>query len=362
MIDSRTIRNLLVTASVAGFVVVLGAFNASKPRILVLHSAGPDSPWAAGVDRGIREILAANRRPVTVRWHRLGLTRRLTPEARETAVASGRQAIDAFDPDVLVAVDDEANAAVARGYNGPGRPRVLYVSIDLPPEAYGYGAATDASGIGERLPLAAVRDAVSAIRGTDRSEQKIAAVAVDNETGRAERMQVEAFDWSPHTLVAVAAAADAAGWRRFIETDAADADVLLVLSTSGLDESDGTPSDGPQLAEWVEANARPLPIGLHAGYVRDGGGLAISPPPVAFGRLAMERALALLDTPSGQTAGLPPPVVSEHFDVAVDPRRLTRRGVVVPPIYIEAARAAGNLVGEDAVVPPVAASGAGGRN
>ncbi len=342
--DARLIRGFLVTLATAGFVAILAAFNASKPRILVLQAAEKGTPWASGVDRGIRAVLAANRRPVSVAWHWLGLTRTLSPQGRATAVASAHRAIASFDPDVLMAIDDEANAAVAQEYARSGRPRVLYVSIDRVPEAYGYGPGANATGIVERLPLAAVCDALSAIRAG--RPLRIAAVGAANDTGRAELAQVESFDWAPHTLVAIRAATDTADWRRFVETDAATADVLLVLSYAGLDGPDGRPVDERELANWVEESARPLPIGLHAGYVFDGGGFAISPPPVATGRLAMTLALDLLDSPSGHASQLPPPAISDHFDVAVNRRRLDRRQVTLPPIYIEAARAAGSLVDE----------------
>lgn len=342
--DARLIRGFLVAIATVGFVATLAAFNASKPRILVLQAAEKGTPWADGVDRGIRAVLAANRRPVSVAWHWLGLTRTLSPQGRATAVASARRAIASFDPDVIMAIDDEANAAVAQEYARAGRPRVLYVSIDREPEAYGYGPYANATGIVERLPLAAVRDALSAIRPG--WQLRIAAVGAANETGQAELAQVESFDWAPHALVAARAATDTDGWRRFVETEAAAADVLLVLSYTGLDGSDGRPVDERELANWVEDSARPLPIGLHAGFVYDGGGFAISPPPVATGRLAMTLALELLDSPCGQATQLPPPSISDHFDVAVNRRCLERRQVTLPRIYLEAARAAGNLVDE----------------
>ncbi len=342
--DARLIRGFLVALATVGFVAILAAFNASKPRILVLQAAEKGTPWAAGVDRGIRAVLATNRRPVSVAWHWLGLTRTLSPQGRASAVASARRAIASFDPDVLMAIDDEANAAVAQDYAQAGRPRVVYVSIDRLPEAYGYGPGANATGIVERLPLAAVCDALSAIRVGQ--QLRIAAVGAANDTGQAELAQVESFDWGPHTLVAVRAATDTVDWRRFVETDAAPADVLLVLSYAGLDGPDGRPVDERELANWVEDSARPLPIGLHAGYVFDGGGFAISPPPVSTGRLAMTLALALLDSPSGHATDLPPPALPDHFDVAVNRRRLAQRQVKLPPIYLEAARAAGNLVDE----------------
>ena len=41
--------------------------------------------------------------------------------------------------------------------------------------------------------------------------------------------------------------------------------------------------------------------------------------------------------------GPPPPWTSSHFDVAVRPEALARRGFVLPQIYLEAARENGSL-------------------
>ena len=153
--------NLLIGGVIVAFVVLLGFFNVTKPRILVLHSAAQDSPWVQQVDRGMREALKQNRRPVSVEWNYLGLGAPAFPRSPEEASAQAHRAIEQFKPDVLIAVDDEANSLVARDYVGRDTPRILYVSVDRPPAAFGYQGAPNVSGIAERLPWDAVRDAVT---------------------------------------------------------------------------------------------------------------------------------------------------------------------------------------------------------
>ena len=339
-----TLRNLLVAASLAGFIGLLIAFNAAKPRILVLHSGDESSRWVGDVDAGLRAELAVNRRPVAATWHYLRLTLHTRPEARVAALAAARRAIATQDPDIVIAVDDESNRSIASQYVGRPRPRIVYASIDQPPTTYGYDTAANVSGIVEELPLAAVRDAASAIR--PRGALRIAAIAVASDTGRAERMQVEQFDWSPHTLVAAATAGTYADWRRFVEDSADTADVLLVLSFLGLARAadDVQPVEATEIAGWVEDHARPLPIGLHVDSVVAGGALSISPPPADYGRRAMRLALDWLTAPA--TAAPPAPLTSAHFDVAARPARLAARGVALPAIYIEAARAGLGLIAD----------------
>ena len=103
------------------------AFNATKPRILVLHSTSQDSAWAQQMDRGMRQALQVNRRPISVDWLYLDAGSPMSARETEETRAEARRSIDRIDPDVLIAVDDEANALVAQDFLGRER-RILYVS------------------------------------------------------------------------------------------------------------------------------------------------------------------------------------------------------------------------------------------
>lgn len=327
-------RRMLAGLFLGVSLLLLLAFNMERPRILVLHSASHDSRWVKDVNAGIRRVLAKNLLPVTVEWDYMDEDKRtdITPQAVEA-----HRAIARLDPDILIAVDDEANAQVARHYAGLDRPRIIYVSIDQLPAFYGYEGLPNVTGIAERLPLSAVRDVLPILPST--APQRIAAIAVDNPTGRAELSQVRDFDWSPHRLVASMAADTLVGWQAFVDERRVDTDILLVLSYAGLKLSSALGSgmaDGGTIANWVEAHAAPFPVGLHVAYVADGGGLAFAPPPTVFGEQAMSMALEWIEQPPGAQSA--PSAWSEHFDVAVRDGPLGRRGVKLQPIYIEAAR------------------------
>ena len=339
---SQRWKVILPGAFLAFGLCMLVVFNAARPRIMVLQSVGAESEWARGVDAGVRAALQSNRRPVSVEWQYLGVDTRSAAGVRATAAAEAWRAVDRFDPDVLIAVDDEANESVAREFAGRGGARVVFVSTDAAPAEYGFAGRTNVAGIAELLPLSAVRDAFRFTVG-DRP-LRVSAVAFDGPTGRAELAQVRAFDWSPHRLVETAAVGSLDAWKGFVESRGADADVLLVLSYAGLPLHDGDPvvADGPAIAAWTEEHSRPFPLGLHGSYVTHGGGLAIAPSPHDYGFLAMEMALDWVDPSNGSAP--PPLVTSAHFDVAVGAARLKARGIPVPPIYLEAARMGDRLL------------------
>lgn len=333
----RSWRNLLIGGFVLAFLLLLGSFNATKPRILVLHSGSSDSPWVKQVDKGMRSALDLNRRPVSMEWNYLDTASMTAARPAEQTAAEARRAIARFKPDVLIAVDDEANAFVARDYVGRERPRILYVSIDQPPAFYGYSGAPNVSGVAEQLPWKALRDSLSQIfPGRPLS---VAAVGVDGATGRAELAQLTAFDWGPVTLGRTALVSTAESWRDFVAQS--DADVLVVLHTEDLPDARGGVVGAADLNTWTQDNARPLPIGTQVGFVADGGGLSFSPPPDFYGESAIRLALDWLDDRT--SPGPPAPVESSHFEVAVRQGALARRGITLPQIYLEAARENGTL-------------------
>ena len=331
-------KNLLIGGFLAAFLILRGFFNATKPRILVLHSAGADSSWAQQVDRGMNEALARNRRPLSIERNYLGLDYPATPRRVEEARAESRRAVARFQPDVLIAVDDEANSLVARDYVGRERPRILYVSLNRPPADFGYAGAANVSGIAEQLPFAAVRDVVLDL--FPGRTPTVAVIGVENESGAAEMTQARAFAWSPLSVDEAALVATAEDWRAFVQRVAA-ADVLLVLGTHDLPGEGGVTVRAAEINRWTEEQARPLPIGTQVNFVEDGGSLSFSPPPDESGSRAIGLALDWLD--ARDTPGAPRALVSDHFEVAVRPVRLRERGLVLPPIYLEAARENGTL-------------------
>lgn len=329
---------MLAVACLLSFVLLLGFFNASKPRILVLHSGSPQSPWVQEVDRGMREALKVNRRPVTVEWMYMDVAAPGTPRQAGPAQAEAHRAIRREDPAVLIAVDDEANQLVARDYVDREEPRILYLSVDRPPAEYGYAGARNVSGISEQLPFAAIRDAITAM--FPGRSAAVSIIGVDSDTGHAEMAQAKEFGWGPLNVQAAQLVSTGRAWRDFVTANARS-DVLVVLSTQDLPDDDGRVFTAAEASRWTEDHSKALPIGTQVDFVRNGAALSFSPPPDDYGQKAIQLALDWLDDRS--TPGAPPPVQSSHFEVAIRQHALAGRQVSLPPIYIEAARESGSL-------------------
>lgn len=344
----RSLRRLMIVGFIAGGLLAMAAFRASLPKVLVLHSGSEGSTWVRGLDLAFDRELQDSRQPVRVERHYLRLDESPnTPEAVRMRVQDARRAIDRSAPDILIAVDDEANELVGRHYSNRSALRLLYVSIDQSPSRYGYEGHVATTGLAETLPLVAVRDAMEALRGRPPFEQgakfrqslRVAALARASETGRAELGQVQRFDWAPAQLVGTAAVVDFAQWKSVCESWNGNADVVLVLSYHGLPLVAGStkPVSGAELARWMEQKCHPVPIGMSSGYVADGGGLSIAPSPEEYGSSAMRITLQWLR--SDRNAPPPEARQASHFDVGLRAGLLRGRGLQLPPLYVEAAHA-----------------------
>lgn len=335
--NRKTWQHRLIAASMISFVLWLGVFNATKARLLVVHSSSASTPWVQAVDAGMQQALANNRRPISVSWMYLNLQSPTHQRQRQQSRAALQRMLDQVAPDVVIAVDDEANALMTQTALPSKGTRILYVSVDRSPNSYAYGDSVQVSGISETLPLAAVRDAAMTLFNGRRLTAAV--IGIDTPTGQAEMAQVRDFDWGPISIKASRLAATTAAWREFVRSTPAD--LLLVLSTQGLPEPDGSITAAGPLIRWTQAHAQALPIGTQIDFVPEGGALSFAPPPMAYGKQSIAAALDWLD--QRRSPGPPPAGTSAEFQVGLRQSVLAERGLQLPPIYREAARAAGTL-------------------
>lgn len=327
---------VLTGAALLIALLLLGAFNLTKPRILVLHSSDRSSSTVTRMDEGIRRTLDKNRQPMSVRWHYLGIDAMPDEDHRQDAAKVGLRTIEQFNPDVVIAVDDEAQEYVMRRFAGLERPKVVFTAIDHEPKEYGYVGAANVTGVRETLPLAAVRDMLQYVKKGQ--PVRLVILGDSGPTAKGQLKQVEAFNWAPHSVVGVHALGDFASWQAAIKNMDGKADAVLVLSSGGLPAGPGAAGVVPHadVIKWIEANARPLPIGADIDYVGQGGGLSVAPSAKAMGEIAAADALAWVKGPSaGQ-----PPLASQNarYSIAMRAAALRARDINLPSIYVEASR------------------------
>ena len=197
----RSIESLLIVVFLVGSVVLVTWFNLDKPRILILHSYDKEYSWVRDVNSGLKRVLD-KRTDYSLRWFYLDTKRRPWPDYKTNAGIAARRKIDAMQPDVIIAIDDDAQNYVMRHYVGDPRIRVVFAGVNNEPQDYGYVGATNVTGILERLPLEALKESLQIIAERNGLPQplRIRFIGDRSETVLGDEKYFRSHDWAPFVV------------------------------------------------------------------------------------------------------------------------------------------------------------------
>lgn len=311
-------------------------FVVNRPRILIIESESAGSHRSSQFKEGWAQTLRDKHLLAKVSWY--SLEQDLHPDA-ESKTQAALRSVDREAPDLVILVDDEANERVGRSLAKRNQNRLLFVGIDQNPEYYGYSANGQISGIVEQLRLEPFHELLAILYPG--VTLKYGVIGIDNPSGRARLEQIKGCPWSQHVLSDAILVRSFTEWQAFI-LNHQNLDVLLVLNLDTLANRVGEEKTAPisEVVNWTEVNSKPLPIGVEANYVANGGGLAFELSPRYFGVMASNRTKEWIDP-----AHITPPDLlrATEFQVALCRSRLSARNLSVPSIYEESARLSGTL-------------------
>lgn len=338
----RTVKLVLVGLFLLLMIATLVLYTLDKPRILVLHSYAEDYPWVRDLNVGLKRVL--DRHPYAVRWHYMDTKRHPYPDFMRRAGAMARQLIDQWDPQVVIAVDDNAQQWVARHYLGDRRVAIVFAGVGAEAAEYGYDTADNVTGILERMPLAAIHDTLLRIHRA-RGKQgapRIIHLSDLSTSGKGNRRQLLAFDWGPVDLVESQEVETFDDWQAAVERAAGRADFLFLTNYHTLRRSRSNPAIVPstEVAVWTEAHTALLTLNAWGFYVEDGGMLSIGVSPYEQGEVAAEMAVSIVG--DGRRPAELPIRSTRQFTVYLRDSVMRAKGVSLPPIYEAFARATDN--------------------
>jgi len=335
----KSIR-ILIALFFIQIIVMIAWYNVRKPRILVLHSYFTDYSWVRDVNAGINGVLGG-RNDILLRWHYLDTKRRPWIEYRKNAGNVARRLVREWKPDVIVAVDDEAQEYAAKHFIDDPRMKIVFCGVNADPARHGYGGARNVTGILERLPLGAVREGLMSClgRGRGNGPLRVTYLGDDSETAEGDEKQCRAFDWSPVVFAGSRRVGRFDAWKAAIREPGADVVIVSsyrsLLRSRGSRDRDHVPSG--EVMEWTEKHS-PVPvIGMDVSVVEDGGMLAIAASPAEQGEAAARMAVDIID--SGKDPKTIPVAETSRFVVAMRKSRIDARRFRVPGIYEEFSRA-----------------------
>jgi hypothetical protein len=338
----RQIERLLAGLFVFGTIGVCVWATMNRPRILVLSSYDLDYGWCRDETIGLKRILEHKRR-YTIRWHYMDAKRH---PWKDYLVGAGTQAgamIREWRPDVIIGMDDEAHAYAVKNYANDPHIQIVFAGINGEVTPYGYDKATNATGIFERFPLDAVRDAVLDAAGSEPRTRPIRLMSLCDQSEAAEMDEqfLRAFDWKPLELANSRAVRTFPQWQGAIRLAEGHADYILLGNYRQLARSleDRTLVPARDVVEWTEANTKVPVIGLKQSYAEEGGMLTIAASGYEQGETAARMAVSLID--EGKRPKELPFAYPRMFLVSMRGSLLKARNIKLPSLYEAAARAAG---------------------
>lgn len=339
----RALEKILLAVFLGGALLLLGWYNVSKPSILVLHSYDPDYAWVRDVNVGLNRVLD-RQYLYQVRWYYMDTKRHPSAAFKDSAGVAARNVIAAARPDVVIAIDDDAQQYAARHFANDPRVKIVFAGVNRSAADYGYAGAANVTGVLERLPLAAMREALRSTAGFQELSRplRIAFIGDRSDTVDGDAGQVRRHAWAPLELGTVLQVDTWAQWQAGVRALSATHDVVLVSGYRGLRRGAGAslaataPVPAHEVVAWTEAHSAAPVVSFNGFYIEDGGMLAIGSSPYEQGELAGRLALQIV---LGHRAPATLPVVaSRQFIVTMNGAKMRARRFALPLVYEAAAR------------------------
>lgn len=316
-------------------------FNADKPTILVLQSYGDDYVWTHLVNVGLGRVLD-HTRGITIDYHYMHTKRFSDPDALRRAGIAARAAIDRIDPDVLIAVDDYAQSLAAKYYVNNPHLKIVFAGTNGSVKPYGYDKANNVTGILERKPAKALKEALLSLARIEGIQRPRAVYLADPSlSAKRDADYLAACNWGKVDYLPTRFVSTFDDWQAAVKTLSGRADFLLVGDYRKLHRSatDSSMVPAKEVMGWTEAHSAMPVVGMNVFNSADGAMLSIGVSPYEQGEWAAQTALSILH-------GTPPnkiPITKpSQYVVALRKSALVRRGLTIPTIYEAFARATNN--------------------
>lgn len=327
------------------FILVAGAFivwfNASKPKLLIIQSYDESYTWTRDVSLGLRRTLGEDTQ-ITERWYYMDTKRHPTKDYKQNAGLSARRVIDTWHPNVVIAVDDDAQEYALKHYVNDPHLSIVFAGVNGKVTPYGYDGASNVTGIYERKQLQGVKEVIGIIGRELGHAPRVMHLGDTSGSVKKDETFMLDFDWSPLVFKESKLVKTFADWQQAVQKAQGQVDFIITSNYRGLARSSSDTRLVPphEVVSWTEANAHLPVIGTNGFYVEDGGMLAIGTSPYEQGEVAARMALEILR--NGRKPNSMPFEQSRQFVVFMRKSRLEAHGITLPRIYEAFARATNN--------------------
>ena len=290
-------HKIYIRVIIAIYLILLMTFaiyiNMERPRVFILHSYSSDFSWDADITVGINRIFSGA--PYKIRKFYMDTKKHPEKDYLVRIGAVARKAIDSWNPDVIIALDDNAQQYVAKYYINKPKISVVFAGVNKTIEDYGYQNAENVTGVLERLNYNAVKDILLQVMPKDK--RKIIHISDDSDTSKGIHDEIASFNWEPLKFVESIQCKNINDWKKAVKR-AEDGNANFILYThyhTILDESSDNVVPAKQIMRWTMENTTLPGVSFWGFYVEDGGMMAVALSPYEQGEIAAKMAQDIIE-------------------------------------------------------------------
>ena len=289
----KYIHNILIPSFLILLTIFLIVQNVSRPRVLVLHSYYTDFSWVRDINVGLLRGLGNN--SYQIRWHYMDTKRHPSNDFKMRAGVTARKMIDSWQPDVIVAIDDNAQEYVAKYYLNHPRIKIVFTGVNKTEQDYGYDKATNVTGVLERINYQATKDILLQVLPPDK--RRIIHISDDSNTSEGIHDEITAFDWSPLKFQDSILCATFENWKKAIKEAEGKADFILFTHYHTLlrDAQSDEVMQPKVVIDWTKSHSKTPGLSFWGFYVEDGGMMAIALSPYEQGEEAGKMVVGIIE-------------------------------------------------------------------
>jgi len=341
----RAARLTLIVLFLTALAVIVVMFNTSKPRLLILQSYDKTYPWTRDVDVGIERVLK-KRNDYSVRWFYMDAKRHPWSDYKVNTGKTVRKLVDRWQPTVVIAVDDDAQEYAMKYFANHPDVKIVFSGMNGSLEQYGYRNARNVTGILERKPFDALKDALLLIAAAQGRTRPPRIMFLGDASGsvHSDEQDFRRFDWGPIQVLDSRFARTFDEWQAAVDfAGANDVDFIITANYRKILRTKNGKGLMPasEVVEWTEKHSRVPVIGTNAFFVEDGGSLAIGTSPYEQGEVAMSMADRILS--GGAVPERIPVQSTRQFVVAMRASGMKKWNIRLPAVYEAAARSSANF-------------------
>lgn len=304
-----------------------GTAHADSHRVLVVHSLSPGFAWVQGINTAIKASF--DRSGIEYQFFYMNTYENSGVELKEKICAHARKVLKRFKPQVVIAVDDDAQRYFVQPYVGKSPIQFVFCGVNAESETYGY-PADNVTGILERTYPAQALELLKKIM-----PDVATSVALSDESSTSnlvmQRLKGRATDGSfPIQLVGFEQLSTFSQWvttvKNYEKSVGIDSFLIPIIDTikQDWDQQNMSPAE---MMMWTTDNVTKPIVGLWPSVTDHGALCAVVVDPKEHGKVAALMAKKIL---SGQKAGQIPMVTNQDGYVIVNLKTAAKLNINVP--------------------------------